>query len=162
VDERRARTSDGRPLTVAAIIPHPDGLPEVLMSGRVGAAEGAWFWIGGHVRDGEEPADAALRELGEELEVDDPRAVRLLGHLDLHADVSATWGDGFERGFRVCYVLVALGSPRVRVLDHDELTVTAWKAVGEVADAVASLPAEIRAAAVRFAREAVAHPTRAE
>jgi len=150
-----ARTPDGRPLTVAAIIPHPDGRPEVLMSGRVGAAGSAWFWIGGHVDEGEEPAEAALREIGEELEADDPHVVRLLGVLDLHADVSGIWGEGFERGFQVCYVQVSLGSARVRVRDHDELTLVGWKPIADVAEAVASLPAEVGAAAVRFAREAL-------
>lgn len=159
--EARAYTPDGRPLTVAVIVPHPDGLPEVLMSGRVGADKRAWFWIGGHVDQGEKPADAALRELGEELEADGPRVVRTLGVVDLHADVSGTWGDDFERGYRVHYVLVALGSPRVRVLDLEELTTVAWKPVDEVAAAVASLPAEIGQAAVRFARQAIAEQTKA-
>jgi 8-oxo-dGTP pyrophosphatase MutT (NUDIX family) len=154
VIEARAHTSDGRPLTVAVIIPHPDGRPEVLMSGRVGVAEDAWFWIGGHVRENEEPERAALREIGEELDVDDPRAIRVLGVVDTYIDVSRHWGARFRRGYRVHYVLVALGSPRVRVRDRDELTVVVWKPVAQVAEAVASLPEEIRDAAVRFAREA--------
>src|SRR5918912_4483271 len=46
----------------------PDG-PEVLLVRRNPAARfmgGAWVFPGGAVRDGEAPADAALRELGEE------------------------------------------------------------------------------------------------
>jgi len=162
MDEARAHTPDGRPLTVVAIIPHPDGRPEVLMSGRVGAAKHAWFWIGGHVREGEEPAAATLRELGEELETDDPRFVRVLGVVDLHLDVSASWGTGFEHGYRVHYALVALGSPRVRVKDDEELSVVEWKPIDQVAEAVATLPVEIGKAAVRFAREAVGLPAAAE
>ena len=45
----------------------PDGVPEVLLGyKKTGFGAGRWVGIGGHVEDGEEPADAAVRELSEE------------------------------------------------------------------------------------------------
>lgn len=82
----KARTADGRPVMVAAVIPHPEGPAEVLMTARVRAAVRVWSWVGGHVHAGETAEAAVIRELTEELEVDDPRVVRLLGRVDTHTD----------------------------------------------------------------------------
>lgn len=156
------RTADERPILVAAIIPHPDGLPEVLMSGRVWAAEQVWSWVGGHVRLDEDPADAILRELGEELGLENARVVRLLGVVDTHVDTSRFWGHRFRDGYLGHNFLIAIDSPDVRVADHEELTEVAWLTLDQVAEAVAVLPGEVGEAALRFAREAVAERTLAE
>lgn len=158
----KAWTADGRPILVAAIVPHPEGRPEVLMSGRVWAAEQVWSWVGGHVRRGEEPVAAVIRELHEELAVGGGQVVRSLGVVDTHIDASRWWGHRFERGYLGYNFLVAIESPDVRVADHEELSGVEWLTLDQVAEAVSSLPAEIGEAALRFAREAIAHPAVAE
>jgi excisionase family DNA binding protein len=159
---QKARTADGRPVMVAAIIPHPEGRPEVLMTGRVRAAVRVWSWVGGHVHAGEAPEQAVIRELTEELEVDDPRVVRLLGKVDTHIDASPWWGRRFSRGYESYNFLVTVRSPRVEVIDHEELASVAWRPVDEVAEALAPLPPDLAEPALEFARQAIAHLAPAE
>lgn len=150
-----ARTDDGRPILSGAIIPHPDGRAALLMSLHVWHAESAWSWIGGHVRPGEDPAAAVLREIGEELDAEGVRVVRLLGVVDTHIDASRWWGPRYEHGYVGYHYLVAIESPDVRVVDHEELTRVEWLTLDQVAEAVAGQPEELREADMRFAREAV-------
>jgi ADP-ribose pyrophosphatase YjhB (NUDIX family)/DNA-binding XRE family transcriptional regulator len=159
--DEKARAADGRPVMTAAIIPHPAGRAEVLMTGRVRASVRVWSWVGGHVHTGEDPAEAVIREVTEELEVDGPRVVRLLGTVDTHIDASPWWGYRFARGYVSYNFLVTMESPRVEVIDHEELTSAAWLTVDEVAEALSSLPPELAEPAVRFARQAIAHPAAA-
>lgn len=157
-----ARTADGRPVMVAAVVPHPEGRPEVLMTGRVRAAVRVWSWVGGHVHAGEAPEKAVIRELTEELEVDDPRVVLLLGKVDTHIDASPWWGHRFSRGYESYNFLVTVRSPRFEVIDHEELAGAAWKPVDEVAEALAPLPPDLAEPALTFARQAIAHMAAAE
>jgi ADP-ribose pyrophosphatase YjhB (NUDIX family) len=152
----KAQTADGRPIMAGAIIPHPVGRPEVLLSMHVWHAESAWSWIGGHVRPGEDPADAVIREIHEELEARGARVVRLLGVVDTHVDTSRWWGPRYRRGHLGYHYLVTVESPDVRVRDHEELTRVEWLTLDRVAEAVAELPEEIREADLRFTREAIA------
>jgi 8-oxo-dGTP pyrophosphatase MutT (NUDIX family) len=140
---------------VAAIIPHPGGEEAVLMTGRVRADKRVWSWVGGHVHQGEEPEAAMIRELAEELAVQGPRVVRLLGMVDTHVDASPWWGRRFTDGYRSFNFLVTIESPDVRVVDHEELSGAAWLTLDQVAEALASLPDELNEPAVRFATEAV-------
>lgn len=156
----RARTDDGRPVLVAAIIPHPDGRPEVLMTGRRFGDQPILSWPGGHVREGEDPAAAVLREIGEELEVTGAHVAGLLVEVDTHIDVSQFWGHRFRHGYRSYHYQVAIASPEVRLVDHEELSGVEWIDVDQVAEEVAPLPEELAAIAVRCARQAVAEHVR--
>src|SRR5262245_29683197 len=149
-----ARTDDGRPIMVAAIIPHPDGEEAVLMTGRVRADKRVWSWVGGHVHEGEEPTAAAIREVNEELAVQGAQVVRLLGTVDTHLDASPWWGRRFTGGYRSFNFLVTIDSPDVEVIDHEELSDAAWMPLDQVTEALASLPDELSEPARRFAREA--------
>ncbi|TMC13110.1 MAG: NUDIX hydrolase [Chloroflexi bacterium] len=150
-----ARTDDGRPIMVAAIIPHPGNEQAVLMTGRVRADERVWSWVGGHVHQGEEPATAVLREVNEELAVQGARVVRLLGTVDTHVDASPYWGRRFSGGYRSFNFLLSVESPDVQVIDHEELSNAEWLPLDRVAEELAPLPNELREPALRFAREAV-------
>jgi ADP-ribose pyrophosphatase YjhB (NUDIX family) len=159
---QQARTDDGRPVLAGAIIPHPDGRAAILMSMHVWHAESAWSWIGGHVRPGEDPVDAVLREIHEELEIQGARVVRLLGVVDTHEDTSRWWGPRYVHGHVGYHYLVAIEAADVRVVDHEELSRVEWLTLDQVAAAVAELPEEVREADLRFAREAVGLPAAAE
>jgi 8-oxo-dGTP pyrophosphatase MutT (NUDIX family) len=150
-----ARTADGRPIMVAAIIPHPDGEEAVLMTGRVRADKRVWSWVGGHVHEGEEPTAATIREVNEELALEGPRVGRLLGTVDTHVDASPWWGRRFGGGYQSFNFLVTIESPDVQVIDHEELSGVAWLSLDRVAEALASLPDELREPALRFAHDAV-------
>lgn len=151
----QARTDDGRPVMVAAIIPHPGGEEAVLMTGRVRADKRVWSWVGGHVHEGEEPTAAVIREVNEELAVQGPQVVRLLGTVDTHVDASPWWGRRLSGGYRSFNFLVTIESPDVEVIDHEELTSAAWLSPDRVAEALASLPDELSEPATGFAREAL-------
>jgi ADP-ribose pyrophosphatase YjhB (NUDIX family) len=95
------------------------------------AESGLWGLIGGSVEIGESPAEAAVREAGEEAGVD----------VTLGGIVAAVGGPGFElvyaSGDRVAYVSVVYdasvsgGDP---VPDGDEVTETRWFALAELPD----------------------------
>lgn len=158
-----ANASDGRPVFAAALIPHPGGEPKVLMGQPVWAAgREVWSWIGGHVREGESPEAALLRELSEELVLQGARIVRPMGVVDTHADASPWFGPRLAGGYVGHHYLVEIASPDVEVRDHEELTAVAWLTLDEIATALASFPEEIREADVRLAKEALAARAAAE
>ena len=143
-----------RPLLVAAIIPHPDGRPEVLMTGRRYAQERVWSWPSGHVEPEETPEEAVIRELGEELVLQEPRIVRLLGVVDTHLDVSRWWGRQYRHGYVQHCFQVEIASPIVDVIDHEELVLVEWRSVEDLAAAFAHLPPEVSEPALGCAVEA--------
>jgi ADP-ribose pyrophosphatase YjhB (NUDIX family) len=125
------------------------------MSLHVWHASAAWSWLGGHVRPGEDPEDAVRRELAEELDAQGVRVVRLLGVVDTHIDTSRWFGPRYERGHLGYHYLVTVESPDVSVVDHEELTRVEWLTLDQVAEAIATLPQEIREADLGFVRQAV-------
>ena len=149
-----------RPVLVAAVIPHPEGRAQVLMTGRRYAEERVWSWPSGHVEAGERPVDAVIREVEEELVIADPRVVRHLGDVDTRADVSRWWGHRFRYGYVMHHFQLSVAAPNVAVIDHEELLVAEWRTLDQVVAAVATLPPELAEAAVKFARMAAAGPVR--
>jgi 8-oxo-dGTP pyrophosphatase MutT (NUDIX family) len=157
--QRETWASDGRPVIAGAIIPNPDhSRREVLMTERRFATERVWSWPAGHVHKGEQPVDTVLRELSEEIVVQDARVVRHLGDVDTHADVSRYWGRQYRNGYWMLHFQVAIASPTVELIDHEELLRAEWLSLDQVARAVASLPVELAEAAMKFAREATSQP----
>jgi 8-oxo-dGTP diphosphatase len=150
-----AVTADGRPLLVAAIIPHPEGRPQVLMTERAWG-DPIWSWPAGHVWKGETPERAVIRELTEELSVQHPEPRRQLGVTDTAADISRWWGRRFRHGYRMIHIEVAIASPEVEVIDHDELRRVEWRSSNEVERSVAALPPELAAAAMDVVRQVLA------
>lgn len=156
---RETWSTDGRPVIAGAIIPNPDhSRREVLMTERRFATQRVWSWPAGHVHKGEQPVDTVLRELNEELVVEDARVVRHLGDVDTHTDVSRYWGRQYRHGYWMLHYQVAIATPSVELIDHEELLGAAWLTLDRVAEAVTSLPAELAEAAMRFAREATGQP----
>ncbi|MFI6600954.1 NUDIX hydrolase [Nonomuraea sp. NPDC050536] len=80
---RRAPDGDGlrRAAVTVCVLEDPDGLPYTILIKRAprGRNAGQWALPGGRLDDGEEPVQAALRELAEETAV---RGVRVAGLLD--------------------------------------------------------------------------------
>lgn len=156
--EERMTTEDGRNVIVAAVIPHPDGLPEVLLSVRVHGQEHVYSWLGGHVHKGETPADAVIRELREELVIDSPRVIRTLERIDTHIDASPWWGHRFSQGYVSFNLLVDVGSADIQVIDHEELKGVRWVPLSDLVEEwTRKLPPELRNPAIRSATEAVNH-----
>jgi 8-oxo-dGTP pyrophosphatase MutT (NUDIX family) len=157
--QREAWSTDRRPVIAGAIIPHPDHTRhQVLMTERRFATQRVWSWPAGHVHKGEQPVDTVLRELNEELVVDNARVVRHLGDVDTHEDVSRYWGRQYRHGYWMLHYQVAIASPTITLIDHEELLRAEWLSLDQVADAVTSLPAELADAAVKFARAATSQP----
>jgi XRE family transcriptional regulator, regulator of sulfur utilization len=149
-----------RPTLVAAVIPNGD---RVLMTKRRYAGEpGMWSWPAGHVDAGEQPEDAVLRELNEELQISGATVVRHLGDVDYHGDVSHLWPKSgrFRNGYRMIHYLVTLSSSTVEVIDHEELLEVEWLTLDQVREATASFPPELAEAALRFAKEAIKQSAR--
>jgi 8-oxo-dGTP pyrophosphatase MutT (NUDIX family) len=154
--EERMQTEDGRNVMVAAVVPHPDGYPEILVSVRVRGDEKVYSWIGGHVHRDETPEQAVIRELREELVIDRPRVVRTLERIDLHLDASRWWGPRFSDGYLSFNLLVDVGSAEIEVIDYEELKEVRWVPLEElIADWTAKLPPALRDPAIRSATEAV-------
>lgn len=154
--DERMITEDGRNVMVSAVIPHPDGLREVLVNVRVRGQEHVYSWPGGHVHKDETPEDAVIRELREELTIDSPRAIRTLERIDTHVDASPWWGRRFNRGYLSFNVLVEVGSAEVKVIDHEELTGARWVPISDLVEEwTRKLPPELRDPAIRSATEAV-------
>lgn len=143
-----------RPQLVAAIIPHPDGRPELLMTGRRYGEEQTWSWPSGHIEPEETPEEAVMRELGEELVLAEPRLVRSLGVVDTRLDVSRWWGRHYKRGYVQHCFQVEVASPTVAVIDHEELVVAEWRSLDDLAGTFSKLPAELAEAALDCGRRA--------
>jgi 8-oxo-dGTP pyrophosphatase MutT (NUDIX family) len=90
--KKASYTVDARPVLVAAIVPHPGGRPEVRITERRFASRRVWSWPSGQVHQGEQATDAVLRELNEELHLQDARVIRELGEVDTNDDVSPSTG----------------------------------------------------------------------
>ncbi|WP_214323907.1 NUDIX hydrolase [Nonomuraea sediminis] len=79
---RRAPVSDGlrRAAVTVCVLEDPHGLPYTILIKRAprGRNAGQWALPGGRLDDGEEPVQAALRELAEETSVRDVRVAGLL------------------------------------------------------------------------------------
>jgi 8-oxo-dGTP pyrophosphatase MutT (NUDIX family)/DNA-binding XRE family transcriptional regulator len=162
-EELESSTTDARPVIAAAIIPNPEGWRhEVLMTERRFATERVWSWPAGHVHQGEQPVDTVLRELNEELVVQDARVVRHLGDVDTHTDVSRYWGHQYRNGYRMLHYQVAIASPTVEVIDHEELVRAEWLSLNQVGKAVTSLPPELAEAALKFVRQVTIEPADVE
>ena len=154
--EERMFTDDRRNVMVSAVIPHPDGLREVLINVRVRGQEHVYSWPGGHVHQDETPEEAVIRELREELAIDSPRAIRILERIDTHVDASPWWGHRFSRGYLSFNVLVKVASAEVEVIDHEELTGVRWVPISDLVNEwTRKLPPELRDPAIRSATEAV-------
>lgn len=150
--EERMTTEDGRNVIVAAVIPHPDGLPEVLLSVRVHGQDHVYSWLGGHVHKGETPEDAVIRELREELVIDSPRVIRTLERIDIHIDASPWWGHRFSRGYVSFNLLVDIGSADMQIIDDEELKGVRWVPLSDRVDEwTRKLPPELRDPAIRSA-----------
>lgn len=156
--EERMTTEDGRNVMVSAVIPHPDGLPVVLVSVRAKGDERIYSWVGGHVHRDETPEEAVIRELREELVIDSPRVVRTLERIDTHIDASPWWGHRFDDGLVSYNLLVNVGSAEIAVIDHEELDEACWVPINVLVDEwTKTLPPELRDPAIRAATEAVTH-----
>ena len=141
---------------VSAVIPHPDGLPVVLVSIRAKGDERIYSWVGGHVHRDETPEKAVIRELEEELVIDSPRVVRTLERIDTHIDASPWWGHRFDDGLVSYNLLVSVGSAEVGVIDHEELDEACWVPISVLVEEwTKTLPPELRDPAIRAATEAV-------
>lgn len=150
-----AATEPVRPTLVAAIIPNGD---RVLMTRRRYSGEQEmWSWPAGHVDPGEQPEDAVLRELNEELLCVDATVVRYLGDMNYEGDVTHWWpkSGGFRHGYRMLHYLVSLSSSTVEVIDHEELLDARWLTLDQVREATASFPRVLANAALHFASEAI-------
>lgn len=79
--------------------PHASGDGRELLLGykKRGFGAGRWVGIGGHVEDGEAPADAAVRELAEETGlIADPARLAHLASLDFRFPARPSWDQTAE------------------------------------------------------------------
>lgn len=75
----------------------PAGHEVLLGYKKTGFGAGRWVGIGGHVEDGEEPADAAVRELAEETGlIADPARLTHLASLDFRFPARPAWDQTAE------------------------------------------------------------------
>ncbi|MGE5597431.1 MAG: NUDIX hydrolase [Hyphomicrobiales bacterium] len=111
---------DGFELSAAVALWRGEEL--LVMKRAAGFSEGGWFLPGGHLEEGERPAEAAARELREETCIDVDRSLLAL------ADVMT-----YRHGDRTAHCLVynVACPPGAEAVLNDEHVVARWLTPGE-------------------------------
>jgi 8-oxo-dGTP diphosphatase len=82
-----------------------DAGPEVLLGlKKTGFGAGRWVGLGGHIEDGEKPADAAVREVAEESSlVVSPDTIEHMATIEFRFPVRPSWDQTAEVYLTSCY-----------------------------------------------------------
>jgi 8-oxo-dGTP diphosphatase len=125
-----------KPLAAAVIMRHD----RVLLTERRFPGHGeVWSWPSGKIEQGESLEDAMLRELHEELLIDNARIVKRLGDIDLPS------------GFRMTHFYVVIpDDSEPKLNDYEQLSQIRWMTRREAEDAFKTLPADISQRALQF------------